>query len=291
MSAIARVGVVQWSMENVSSEARWWEQVNFYLETLADYECHFVVFPEFFGIPLLAEHDQRDPIQAIHALAARTPSLVARFSEQAKRLDVNVIAGSFPVVEAGELLNIAYLCRADGSIEAQAKIHPTPNERNKWRMQGGEALRVFDTPWGRVAILVCYDIEFPELGRVLAQKGVDILFVPSWTDTRHGYDRVRLCAQARAIENECYVVLSGSTGQLLGVANADIQYSQSAIFTPSDRVFPHDCLLAQADPNIPSVIMADLDISKLGWLRKSGAVRNGEDQRRELYSVEWRGKS
>lgn len=289
MSTIARVGVVQWSMENVASEKLWRERVDFYLETLADYQCNFILFPEFFGIPLLAQHDQRDAGRAIHALAARTPALVAHMAMQAKRFNVNVIPGSFPVVQDGILLNMAYFCQADGRIAQQPKIHPTPNERAKWQMQGGNTLKVFDTAFGRVAILICYDIEFPELGRVLAAQRVDILFVPSWTDTRHGYYRVRFCAQARAIENECYVVLSGSTGTLTGVINADIQYTQSAVFTPSDRVFPHDCLLAQADANIPSVIMAELDIAKLAWLRTSGAVRNGQDRRQDLYAIEWRG--
>lgn len=288
---MARIGVVQWSMENVASEKDWRQRLDFHVETLADYQCHFILFPEFFGIPLLSQHDQRDPVQAIHALAARTPGLVDYIAAQAKRCNVNIIPGSFPLVQSGALLNMAYFCRADGSVASQPKIHPTPNEKARWQMQGGDILNVFDTPWGRVAILICYDIEFPELGRVLAERQVDILFVPSWTDTRHGYYRVRFCAQSRAIENECYVVLSGSTGNLMGVVNADIQYAQSAIFTPSDRVFPHDCLLAQADANIPSVIMADLDVGKLAWLRQSGSVRNGQDRRRDLYRVDWRGKS
>lgn len=290
MSTVARVGVVQWSMENVSTEQAWRQKLDFYIETLADYQCDFILFPEFFGIPLLAQHDQHEPVAAIHALAARTPRLIEHVAAQARRLKTTIIPGSFPLVQEGALVNMAYFCRPDGSVDVQPKIHPTPNERTKWQMQGGNALNVFDTPFGRVAILICYDIEFPELGRVLAEKHVDILFVPSWTDTRHGYYRVRLCAQARAIENECYVVLSGSTGHLTGVVNADIQYTQSAVFTPSDRVFPHDCLLAQADANIPSVIMAELDVAKLGWLRKAGAVRNGQDRRTDLYSVEWRGE-
>ena len=111
---------------------------------------------------------------------------------------------------------------------------------------------------GRVGILVCYDVEYPELPRLLAEQGIDILFVPYWTDTKNSYLRVRRCAQARAIENECYVAISGSVGTLPKVENMDIQYSQAAVFSPSDFAFPHDAIMAEATPNTEMSEMTEM---------------------------------
>ncbi len=118
---------------------------------------------------------------------------------------------------------------------------------------------------------------------------MDILFVPYLTDTKSGYLRVKRCAQARAIENECYVVITGSTGSVPNLAYVDIHYSQSAIFTPSDFAFPHDAVKAQATPNTETTLIADLDLNLLRELRHQGAVRNFKQRRRELYNLTWTG--
>jgi predicted amidohydrolase len=154
-------------------------------------------------------------------------------------------------------------------------------------MRGGDKLKCFDTDFGKIGILVCYDVEFPELARMLSDEGMKILFVPFWTDTKNAYQRVRLCSQARAIENECYVAITGSVGNLPRVENMDIQYSQSAVFSPSDFAFPHDAIVAEATPNTEMTLIADLDLDLLKDLNTSGAVRNLRDRRKDLYSVSW----
>ncbi len=155
---------------------------------------------------------------------------------------------------------------------------------------GRRRLSVFNTDVGKIGILVCYDVEFPELARILAQQGLQILLVPFWWDTKNAYLRVRRCAQARAIENECYVAISGSVGNLPKVENMDIQYSQSAIFTPSDFAFPHDAVAAEATPNTEMTLIADLDLDLLKEVRKYGSVRNLESRRTDLYSVRYHGR-
>ncbi|KHE90240.1 MAG: hypothetical protein SCABRO_04030 [Candidatus Scalindua brodae] len=113
------------------------------------------------------------------------------------------------------------------------------------------------------------------------------MLVPYWTDTKNAYLRVRRCAQARAIENECYVVITGSVGNLPKVVNMDIQYSQSAIFTPSDFAFPHDAVAAEATPNTEMTLLADLDLNLLKEIRNHGSVRNLESRRLDLYTMRW----
>lgn len=197
--------------------------------------------------------------------------------------NINIITGSMPVVENDRIYNVSYLCRRDGSVDEQRKIHITPQEKHHWVIEGGDQLRVFDTDAGRIGILICYDVEFPELSRLLALQKMDILFVPFWTDTKNAYLRVRYCAQARAIENECYVAIAGSIGNLPSVDNLDIQYAQSAVFSPSDFTFPQDATMAETTANTEMIIFSDLDLDKLRVIRNEGAVTNIKDRREDLY--------
>jgi predicted amidohydrolase len=152
-------------------------------------------------------------------------------------------------------------------------------------MVGGDHIRVLETDFAKIGILTSYDVQFPELARLMAEKGVQIIFVPFESDTKNGYLRIRHCAQARAIENECYVVLSGSTGTLPRVINMDMQYSQAAVLTPSDFAFPHDGLAAEATPNTEMILIADLDLENLIELHNEGSVRNLLDRRKDLYRI------
>jgi predicted amidohydrolase len=152
-------------------------------------------------------------------------------------------------------------------------------------MVGGSELKAFDTDCGKIGILICYDVEFPELSRLLADEGIDILFVPFLTDTQNGYSRVRHCAQARAIENECYVAIAGSVGNLPKVHNMDIQFAQSMVFTPSDFAFPSNGIKAEATPNAEMILLADVDLDLLRELNKAGSVRNLQDRRKDLFDL------
>lgn len=205
--------------------------------------------------------------------------------------NINIIAGSMPLYEDGHLYNVSYLCRRNGTYDMQYKIHPTPSEVNDWGMKGGDYLKVFDTDVGKIGILICYDSEFPELSRILAEQGMKILFVPSSTDLQSGYHRVRYCSQARAIENECYVVLGGSVGHVPMATNMDLQYSQSAIFSPSDFQFPQNAIIAEGTPNNEMTLVADVDLDLLKELHTQGTVRNLKDRRKDLYRLKWVGKT
>jgi predicted amidohydrolase len=285
-----RVGCVQWRMRPFSSADEFLQQVELQARALASYKCDIALFPEFFSVPLTGLWPQLETLDAMRELAKLTPELVQKIARFASAHRINIVAGSMPLVENGKLFNVSCLCRRDGRVEVQYKLHPTPGEVSDWQMQGGQALRTFDTDFGRIGILICYDVEFPELPRILAEQGIDVLFVPFWTDSKAGYLRVRLCAQARAIENECYVVLAGSVGCMPEISCLDNQYAQSAVFAPSDIGFPHDAIVAEATPNIETSLIADLDLARLRHLRVAGSVRNASDRRRDLYKVEWIGK-
>ncbi len=283
----ARIGCVQWQMRALNSVDELLQQVEFFVDALSDYQCDLALFPEFFNAPLMGLETHNTSLDAIKALAVFTSEIVEKISHLAVDYNINIIAGSMPIIEEGQLYNVSYFCRRDGTLESQYKIHPTPHEKRAWIMQGGDKIRVFNTDFGKIGILICYDVEFPELARIQSEHGLQLLFVPFWTDTKNAYLRIRCCAQARAIENECYVVISGSVGNLPKVDSADIQYAQSAVFSPSDFSFPHDAIVAETTPNTEMTLIVDLDLSKLDLLRNEGSVRNYMDRRRDLYEIRW----
>ncbi len=285
----ARIGCVQWQMRPLKSIDELIQQVEFFVDALSDYQCDLALFPELFNAPLMGLEAHQSSIDAIRALAEFSEEIIEAISKLAISYNINIIAGSIPVIENNELYNIAYFCRRDGTVESQYKLHPTPHEKRAWIMQGGSDLSVFDTDFGKIGILICYDVEFPELARLQSEEGMQVLFVPFWTDTKNAYLRVRCCAHARAIENECYVVIAGSVGNLPKVDGADIQYAQSAVFSPSDFAFPHDAIMAETTPNTEMTLIVDLDIEKLSKFRNEGSVRNYLDRRRDLYRISWLG--
>ncbi len=286
--SVVRLGLVQWGMRSLPSIDALVEQMEFFIDAVSDYQSDFILFPEFFNAPLMAKYNHLAEFDAIRALANYSEPIRSKFVEFAISYNVNIICGSLPVYEDEKLYNIAYLCRRDGSWDMQYKIHITPSEHTSWGLTGGDNIKVFETDSGRIGVLICYDVEFPELGRIMAEQGLEILFVPFVTDTQNGYNRVRHCAQARAIENECYVAIAGGVGNLPKVNNMDIQYAQSAVFSPSDFAFPTNAVVSEATPNTEMMVIADVNLDLLKELHVNGSVRNLKDRRTDLYSLKWK---
>lgn len=280
-----RIGVVQWQMRPAYQLETILDQAEYFIDTVSDYQSDFVMFPEFFNAPLLVQYNEENQALAMRRLAELTEPILTKMREYAVHYNVNIIAGSMPMVERKRLYNVAYLCRRDGSFEAVKKIHITPSERESFGMVGGSELRALDTDCGKIGILICYDVEFPELPRLLKEQGAEILFVPYMTDLQTGYQRVRFCAHARAVENEFYVAITGCVGNLPRVDNLDIQYSKSAVFSPSDFSFPSTGIMAESTPNTEMVLIADVDMDLLKHLSDQGSVNNWKDRRTDLYSL------
>ncbi|MDX8341518.1 carbon-nitrogen hydrolase family protein [Draconibacterium sp. IB214405] len=282
---VVRLGLVQWQMRPYKNLEDLMLQAEFFIDAVSGYRCDFALFPEFFNAPLMAENNHLTEPEAIRELARHTNDITSKFSELAISYNINIITGSMPELVDDKLYNVGYLCRRDGSTERYEKLHVTPDEVKVWGMQGGSTLKALDTDCGKIGVLICYDSEFPELSRLLADEGVDILFVPFLTDTQNGFSRVRNCSQARAIENECYVAIAGSVGNLPKVHNMDIQYAQSMVFTPCDFAFPANGVKAEATPNTEMILIADVDIGLLRELNQFGSVRNLRDRRQDLFSL------
>nr|MDH3176262.1 bifunctional GNAT family N-acetyltransferase/carbon-nitrogen hydrolase family protein [Bacillus pumilus] len=283
-----RICVIQYAMKQIHSFEEFMNQVEYYVDVASDASADFAVFPEIFTTQLMSYLEERSPSLAVQRITEYTEDYINLFTDLSVKYNINIIGGSHFVEEEGKIYNIAYLFRRDGTIEKQYKLHITPNERKWWGISAGDQVRVFDTDCGKIAIQICYDIEFPELARIAADKGAKIIFTPFCTEDRQGYLRVRYCAQARAVENQIYTVISGTVGNLPQTENMDVQYAQSAIFAPSDFEFARDGIVGECNPNIEMVVVGDVDLEILRRQRQDGTVRQLKDRRRDVYHIEYK---
>ncbi len=283
--SVIRIGLVQWQMRQFRDIEAFYQQVEFFVDVISNYESDFCVFPELFNTPLLAAFNHLNERESMEELSKLTAEIVDKIAELAVSYNVNIISGSMPILENGNLYNASYLLHRDGKRDEYRKIHITPNERKYYGMLGGNEVKAFDTDCGKIGIMICYDVEFPELTRILADQGMKLLFVPYLTDTQNAYTRVRACAAAGAIENECYVAIAGCVGNLPGVSNMDIQFGQAAVFTPSDFAFPSNAVKGEATPNTEMTLIVDVDLNLLKELHHNGAVQTLKDRRKDLYDV------
>ncbi len=284
-----RLATCQFQARQVADFDEFIRNVEYFVDVASGYRSDFIVFPELFTLSLLSfETGKLTPAEAIDRLTEHREPVVKALSAMALRYNINIVGGSHPTrTDDGEIQNVAYVCLRDGSIHAQEKIHPTPNEAYWWRIKGGDSVDVIQTDIGPIGVLICYDSEFPELARRLVDEGARIIFVPFCTDNRQGYMRVRYCSQARAIENQCFVVMSGNVGNLPNVDNMDVQYAQSCILTPCDFPFARDGIAAESTENIETLTIADVNLADLTWARAEGTVRNLTDRRFDLYRITW----
>ncbi len=280
-----RVAAVQHQVRGTKNFEAFADQIAYFVEAAAGYRADFVVFPEFVSMQLLSQEGMRQlsATEGIKRLAALESEYLELVSGLAKRFGIHIIAGTHPMQINGAIHNVCPFVFPDGRVQLQPKLHITPGEKSYWGIEGGSELGIIHTPKARVGVLICYDAEFPEAARYLSDQGAEIIFVPYCTDDRQGYSRVRFCCQARAIENQIYVVSAGIVGNLPSVPAMDIHYGQAAVFTPSDFEFARDGIQAQADPNVEMLLVTDLDIDDLHRSRASGSVRPRLDRRRDLF--------
>ncbi|MCX7998077.1 MAG: bifunctional GNAT family N-acetyltransferase/carbon-nitrogen hydrolase family protein [Leptospiraceae bacterium] len=286
--SVVRLGLIQWQMRPYKDVDELVQQAEFFIDGVSSYKSDFALFPDFFHAPLMAEFNHLPESQAIREMSRYSEPIRDKFIQLAISYNVNIITGSMPIIENGYLYNIGYLCRRNGTYERYEKIHVMPAEEKFWGLVGGSKLKAFNTDCGLIGILSGYDIQFPELSRILANQGVKIIFVPFLTDTQNAYSRVRFCAQARAIENECFVAIAGSVGNLPKVENMDIQFAQAVVFTPCDFAFPTNGIKGEATPNTEMILIVDVELELLKELHKYGSVRNLMERRLDLYEVIWK---
>jgi len=270
-----RVAAIQYYIRPVQSFEDFRGQVEGLIQTVADYKCDLVVFPEYFTVQLLTLGNTRRPIdEQVRDLAQQVARFVEMMRQFALKHRLYIVAGTIPVAgsTSGTIYNDCYFFGPDGKLGVQGKLHMTRFEKEEWHVSARKRLKVFDTEFGRVAVTICYDVEFPELARVAARAGAYVLVVPSCTDDRQGYLRVRYCAQARAIENQMYVIHAPTVGSLPMVPAVSLNYGQASILTPSDFPFARDGILAEGVVNQEMMVVGELNLKTIAKSRESGTV-------------------
>ncbi|MCC6140588.1 MAG: carbon-nitrogen hydrolase family protein [Nitrospira sp.] len=270
-----RVASLQYFIRPVQTFEQFRDQVQALVETAADYKAQLLVFPEYFTVQLLTLGNVKRPIrEQVRDLAQQAERFSTLMEDLAKRHRLYIIAGTIPVMADGadRVYNESFFFSPTGTRGVQGKLHMTRFEKEEWKISPHVKFRIFETAFGRVAITICYDVEFPEIARAAGREGAHILVVPSCTDDRQGFLRVRYCAQARAIENQMYVVQSSTVGSLPMVPAVSLNYGQASILTPSDFSFSRDGILAEGTPNQESMVIGDLNLSTILRDRTHGTV-------------------
>ena len=270
-----RVASLQYLIRPVSSFDQFAAQVEGLVDTAAGYDCKLLVFPEYFTAQLLTLGDVHRPMpEQIRALAGECGRFVDLMRAMAMRRDLYIVAGTIPVFDQGAnvVRNQCFFCSPRGATGVQGKLKMTRFEREEWSVSDSRTLRVFETEFGRVAIAICYDVEFPEIARAAARLDAHILVVPSCTDDRQGFLRVRYCAHARAIENQMYVIHACTVGSLPMVPAVSLNYGQAGILTPNDFPFARDGILAEGHPNQEMMVIGELDLRTIAESRENGTV-------------------
>ncbi len=280
-----RMCAAQYAMRPINDWTEMEESVEFFVSFADSYHCHFLVLPEYFTYQMISCLPGDNMKKMVAALADLYDRYVDMFRRFATRYGIHIIGGSTPMLREGLLYNTGHLFTPTGHVYTQDKLHITPSERSETEIQPGTVIRLFQTPLARIAIQVCYDIEFPEVSRLLTLAGAEVIAVPFYTEEKKAYYRVRHCAQARAVENFIYVVMSGSVGNMRTAIGSFMHYSQSAILSPSDFSFPEKGIEGEADPNTEAAVVSELTLSALTEQRHIATVRPLHDRRPDLYDL------
>ena len=279
--AAFRIAVAQYDIEFLGTWETYERKIERWFAEAARNGARFLVFPEYFSMELASlfpESVYSSLSKQLAAVAELLPRFLELFGAAATAHGVYVVAGSFPTrMPDGTYRNRSFLFGPGGSLGFQEKLQMTRFERERWSIEGGEAIETFDIEFGTIAIDVCYDVEFPLIARAQVEAGATLIVVPSCTDTLAGYYRVRVGAQARALENQCYVVQASTVGSAPWSEAVDENVGAAGVFTPIDYGFPGDGVLAVGDLNVPGWVYAEIDLAAVARVRAEGQVFNHRD--------------
>ena len=276
-----KIATAQYDISFLEDWSAYQQKIERWVLEASAQEAKILVFPEYFSMELASLFTQdiysclSKQLVAMQALHADFMALFTRLAQQHACI---IQAGTFPVLIEGEVYhNRAYLFMADGSVDYQDKLMMTRFENEYWLIKGGKELKCFDTEYGKIAINICYDSEFPLLARKQVEAGCLLILVPSCTDTVAGYNRVKIGCQARALENQCYVVQASLVGNAPWSEAVDVNVGAAAIYTPVDRGFPDNGILSSGVFNEVQWVIAEISPSACATVREQGQVFNHRD--------------
>ncbi|MEP1355813.1 MAG: carbon-nitrogen hydrolase family protein [Tateyamaria sp.] len=275
-----KIATASYPLDVLPDWAAYEDKLTAWVSEAVDAGADLLVFPEYAAMELatLAGLDVAGDLEAsLFAVADRLADADALHAHLASAYGVHILAGSGPATDAlpegvTRPVNRARLFSPSGACGVQDKQIMTRFEAEEWDVVPGGPLQLFETSLGKIGILICYDSEFPLLGRALAEA--DILLVPSVTEAMSGYSRVRIGAQARALENQCVTVMSSVVGAAAWSPAVDISTGAGGIFGPPDRGFPDTGVIALGELNAPGWVYGEVDLNVIAAVRADGVVLN-----------------
>jgi predicted amidohydrolase len=273
-----RIAAAQYPIDPIASWETYADKLANWVGDAAGNGAGLLLFPEYGSMELARMFapevwsDLQHSIDYVGALRGKIDALHAALAEQHQ---VYIVASSLPERDAdGIAHNVARVVSPKGQVAEQRKLIMTRFEREQWRVAGSEEINVFETRVGTFGVAICYDAEFPLIARAMSEAGATTILVPSCTDSLHGYHRVRVAAQARALENQCYVVQSPTVGEALWSPAVDMNIGAAGVFGPPDVGFPEDGVVALGTLNEVMWVYADLDLEAVARVRHDGKVLN-----------------
>lgn len=279
MNRRVKIGAAQYSLCSHQSWDEYSRKMDEWILAGVSAGAQLLVFPEYASlelvslIPLFDNLNLKEQLLYVQEFAESYLEL-HRFLAQ--KYNVHILTGSFPLLVGGKYVNTTWFVYADGRTVPQEKNIMTRFEKD-WGISSGKSLRVIDCELATIGVAICYDSEFPLLVRELSEAGAEIILVPSCTDSLAGYWRVRIACQARALENQCYVVQSPTIGKADWCKAIDENIGAAGIFAPPDVGFPDDGIVALGELNMPGWVYADIDLDYVSRVRNNGQVQNFYD--------------
>lgn len=271
-----KVATAAYGLDWLDSWAQYEDKLNAWVAQAAGNGAELLVFPEYGAMELSMLDGVEvagDLARSIHAVSDRMGDVQALHQRLAQEYQTYILGASAPVVDgAGRPVNRAAFYAPDGRVDHQDKQIMTRFERDDWDIAPGGPLKLFDTALGKIGVLICYDSEFPLLGRALSEA--DLILVPSCTEALAGYWRVRIGAMARALENQCVTIMASVVGDFEWSEAVDRNVGMGGIFGPPDKGFPPNGVLAEGSLNQPGWTYAEIDPSLIAEVRADGHVLN-----------------
>ncbi|WP_412507011.1 carbon-nitrogen hydrolase family protein [Roseovarius sp. SYSU LYC5161] len=273
-----KIATAAYPMEPLENWAAYAAKLEAWVADAAGHGAELLVFPEYGAMELATlagPEAAADPERSMRAVSDRISAADALHSDLAARYDVHICAASAPIFDAAlgaRPVNRARLFAPGGGCGVQDKQIMTRFERDPVDIVPGGPLRLFDTALGRIGILICYDSEFPLLGRALAEA--DVILVPSCTEALSGYWRVRIGAMARALETQCVTAMASLVGEARWTELADVNTGTGGVFGPPDTGFPASGVLAEGRFDVPGWTYAEIDRAAVAHVRADGGVLN-----------------
>lgn len=276
-----KVATAQYDISFLAEWSDFADKLTRWVSLASENQAKLLVLPEYGSMELpsfFGETIYQDLNGQLHAMQTVYPEWQALHKALARQFDVMILAASFPVLQNdGSFRNRANLYGPDGLIDYQDKLIMTRFENEQWLVKAGNEIKVIDTDIGKIGINICYDVEFPLIARQQVAAGADLILVPSCTDTEAGFHRVRIGCQARALENQCYVIQSPTFGNATWSEAVDINTGRASIYTPVDYGFPDNGILIEGSDDQAEWVYVDLDLAEIARVRQEGQVFNFRD--------------